>query len=181
MFTVKREENWNQFHQLVYEYYNQRKHTYVHGSTKKAEAEREAWSQGYKNFFLEVLASEVNRRRIEVLTKWDTIPVIIASEATKIEKDIDTLWEVHVQMSPAKKEVDWEALWTALEEVINTAVWSQGLRDSEMHRHRDAVLAGNEEPYAEDKVWLEAIRQKAKDELDRATQLTMEAGRQTSA
>jgi hypothetical protein len=178
MFTMKRSEGeWNQFHQLTYEYYQQRKRSFVHGTTKIAEAQREAYSEGFKAFFWEVIASEVNKRRYAVLQHWETIPVMIGADARKIEQVIDQHWTELVDLSPAKKEVDWNAFWSGLETIIDEAVWSQGIADSERERHRNAVLAGNEEPTADDHIWLNAIRQKAKDDYERANQLTMEAGR----
>jgi hypothetical protein len=180
MFTMKRSDvgEFNPFHQLTYEYYNKRNRTML-SHRKVDEAHYDGVKQGRRDMYEEVFCAEVNRQRFADLTKWETVPIMVSGEARKPVQIIDALWEAHVEAIQAGTKVDWDSFYTKLDALVNNYVWSEEIKGQEADRHRDAVLAGNEEPTADDHGWLDSIRQKAQDDLDRAQQLAMEAGRKT--
>jgi hypothetical protein len=178
MFTMKRNEGeFNPFHQLVYEYYNHRNGTMVLGSRKVDEARHDGWIEGYREMFAEVFCSEVNKRRFERLTAWESIPIMVGTESRGALQLLDQIWSKHVEERPVKEKTDWDAFYSDVEALVQNYAWSEEIAGQERDRHRQAVLNGTEPPTEDDIAWLTEEQGKASDEARRLAAITMKAER----
>lgn len=152
----------------------------VDGGPKMREARHEGKLEGRKEMMCEVIAHEINRRRIEAFKHWKQVPILNSIDSRKELVLIETAYESSMELIDenkvnGSKVLSWDVFFTKVENILNVSAITPEMMAHETERHRQAVVEGYEEPNESDIAWLTEEEGKASDEVRRLRKLTMKA------
>lgn len=150
------------------------------GGPKMQEARHEGFNDGRREMMCQVLAVEINRRRIETFKHWKQVPIINAIDSRKELALIEAAYDAaHELLDETKvngaKAVNWDTFYVAVENIVNVTAVPAELMEDETKRHRQAVVEGYEEPNESDYAWLVEEQGKISDESRRLQKLVSKA------
>lgn len=174
-------DDYSPFHITLADYLVRRNRMQLDtGSPKIREARHEGYQTGRREMMCEVIAHEVNRRRILTFSMWKQVPIINSIDSRKELKLIEDAYDAaHELVDENKvngaKAVNWDSFFKMVEVILDGSAITNEMKADELRRHREAVVNGHEEPDETDIAWLTEEQGKASDEVRRLRNLTMKA------
>ena len=147
---------------LLMEYFEKDTRAII-ASTQKDRAREEGRKAGYKEAIGEGVAAVLTEVRCKRFNKHDVIPVIdgyeVIREVINPSVDLYGLWKAApgaTDEERVQRQAQIDEFVQRVGESLETLINDEHLVQSELKRHRDAVLKGEEDATEDDKEWIQS-------------------------